>query len=546
MALSSTSRHQRKSMLPKPRPSSRISTSRRVISGDTTSRIARRVPSPLLVAMSCNNNNNGDGSGGVTVQAVRVAGYRPAGPPSELRIPWSAGWSVGQTDTSSDSQDQSKAPSSLTSRSPSPEVKKSAADHVSVDVLVQYPTPPISAEIRHERIFFKGQPQEGRGLGLGRTVPSTALAAAQHQDRGNHDPQVLAVLGATAARLARRPSRRPASVSTALTLTNTFSRVDNASARDSNGIGKMPALTRKKSAFVSNNFSGKENQRPRMHIRVPPPLVSSALTIPPRSNNRRTAVAQLPPSRAAPFRETLPASRPLVIRKQLHPLAVVAGLSSPVRSESDASGAVPILGSVTAAIQALVGDIDRFAKEWTEMFDELSTGADDPEDRLSKLNVSTRIRPIGQPEDMALLQVDNPVVAAAGVKGTPRQLQQGTSGSPAFVNTLQASTLAYTNAETVHFDVTPESLTHWQHRDKSLAKDVPEDGPVRDPNLLSQRLLTLNHYVRKKTNLRWSLLRQQIRRQTKHIITSCQKRSFETRLSKRLPRYRNISPLSLR
>lgn len=491
MALSSTSRHQRKSMLPKPRPSSRISTSRRVISGDTTSRIARRVPSPLLVA-------------NLTLPG---AGLRRAGSPSELRIPWSAGWSAGQTDTSSDSQNQmqSKAPSSLTSRSPSPEVKKRADDHVSVNVLVQFPTPPTtSAVIRHERFLLKGQPQEGRGLGLGRTAlaPAPAPAAAQHQDRENHDPQVLAVLGATAARRARRPSRRPASVSTtALTSTNsTFSRVDNVSARDSSGSGSMPALlTRKKSAFVSSNFSGKENRRPRMHIRVPPPPVSSALTIPPRSNHRRTAVVQPPPSRAAQFRETPPPSRPLVIRKQIPRLeAAAADPSSPVGSASDASGAVPVMGSVTAGIQALVGDIDRFAKEWTEMFDELSAGTEDPDDRLSKLNALTCIC---QLEDMAPLQVDNPVVAAAAGKGAPRELQQGTSESPVFVSTLQASTITCANAETVNFDVTPASLTRWQHRDKSLAKDVPEDGPVRDPDLLSQRLLTFNHYVRKETYL---------------------------------------------
>jgi hypothetical protein len=116
------------------------------------------------------------------------------------------------------------------------------------------------------------------------------------------------------------------------------------------------------------------------------------------------------------------------------------------------------------------------------MFDELSVVAEDPEDRLSKLDTSTRIR-TGQPKNTGLLQASNPAAAVAG-KRTLRQLQPGPSGSTASVNTLQASTLAGTNAEMVHFDVTPASQARWQHRDKSLVKDAPEDRPVRDPNLL--------------------------------------------------------------
>ena len=97
------------------------------------------------------------------------------------------------------------------------------------------------------------------------------------------------------------------------------------------------------------------------------------------------------------------------------------------------------------------------------MFDELTAGAEDPEDRLSKLDASIRIRHTSQ--------ADSSATAAAG-KGTPRQLQSGPSGSSTSVST-----------ETVHFDLTPASLTRWQHRDKSLAKDFPEDRPVRVPNL---------------------------------------------------------------
>jgi hypothetical protein len=371
MTLSSTSRQQRKSMLPnfpKPRPSSRI-TARRVTSGDTAYRIAWRVPSPLP-----------------------ESGLRRAGSPS--RIPWSA---AGQTRTSSGScptPDRSESSSSLMSRTPSSslEVKKRTGVNVQY-----YPTPPASAEVKHDR-FFKSQ--EGRGLGR------TTIPAAQHQG-------MRVVEAGTATPPARHPFRRPASVST----TSTFSRVDNASPRDASG-GGIPALnTRKKLAFMSNgNFSGKENRRPRMYTRVPPPSVASALTTipgPPRSI-RRTVVAQ-PPSRAASSRETPSPSRPLVVRKQL-PLAGTVD-SSPIRSASGASGALPVAGPV----QALIVDIDRFAKELTEMFDELSAGAEDPEDRLSKLDASIRIWPTSQPrpESTGPLQADNPTAAVG--KGKPRQ-----------------------------------------------------------------------------------------------------------------------------
>jgi hypothetical protein len=121
------------------------------------SRIARRVPSPLL-ATSCNNSSNT-----TTTQAVQVcsvancnltlseAGLRCAGSPS--RIPWLA---QGQTRTSTSSDlcptpGRRMAPSSLMSNapSPSPEVNKRSG------VGIQYPTPPVSAEIKHAR-FFQG------------------------------------------------------------------------------------------------------------------------------------------------------------------------------------------------------------------------------------------------------------------------------------------------------------------------------------------------------------------------------------------------------
>ena len=136
------------------------------------------------------------------------------------------------------------------------------------------------------------------------------------------------------------------------------------------------------------------------------------------------------------------------------------------------------------------------------MFDELSAGAEDSEDRLSKLGpASIRIRRTGQPEDAGFLQADNH--SAAARKGTPIQLQPVSSGPTASVSTLQASRLV----EKVDFDLTPANLTRWQHRDKYLVKSTPEDGPaVSDPQWLP--MLTFNHHVRKGI---YQVLRQQIR-----------------------------------
>ncbi|KAH9988652.1 hypothetical protein BJV77DRAFT_727827 [Russula vinacea] len=433
---SSTSRQQRKSMLPKPRPSSRITGSgpRRIASSETstvTSRIARRVPSPLLLTTaSCNNDPD------------LITQPRGGTAPHTHPVVVATDYNLLQLPT------KQSEPSST----PSPEAKKKW-----VDVNVQYRTlPPTtpSAEAKHER-FFTGQ----EGQGQGRTI---AIPTQQQQDTAeNYDPAAASLL----ARHAHAPPprrRRPASASTALSLSltnNGFSRVlDNSPPTHGGGDGIMPALAWKKSAVTrSVVVGGKENRRPtRMHTRVPPPPVPPVLApnIPPRSVRRTVVVAQ-PPSRptttttSSSFRET---SRPLVIRKQLPSHSLAAAGSSHVRSASGASGTLPVVGPVPAGIQALIGDIDRFAKDWTEMFDELSEGPEDG--RLSKLDAFIRIRPTGWSEDAGHLQADNTVTG----KG-----------------------LASTNGETVQFDVTLASLARWQQRDKSMVKDAPEkEKPERD------------------------------------------------------------------
>src|SRR5260370_42362538 len=123
------------------------------------------------------------------------------------------------------------------------------------------------------------------------------------------------------------------------------------------------------------------------------------------------------------------------------------------------------------------------------MLQDLSAHAEVPASRFPKFSPPIRIRPIARSriEDRGPFKADNP---AAG-KGT----------------------LASINGETVHFDITPASLTRWKHRNKSMVEDAPEeDKPVRKPSPLFQSCHHSNQYVRIETYQRWPLLRQQIRR----------------------------------
>jgi hypothetical protein len=428
MTLSSSSRQHRKSMLPTPRLSSRLS-SRRAASGDT-SRIARRVPSPLV-------RTSGNNSSITQARAPRPAATynlslpdmvpRRAGSPS--RIPWPSGQPSCPTP-----QEQSEA-SSLTDAldTPRPEVKR---------VDAQYSTPPASAETKNER--SKGQE--------GRVIPT------QHQDTETRDPALPA----------RQSSRRPAS--TALT---SFSRIENApsSPRDSG----PPALATKKSALARGGVSGKENRRPQTRTRVPAPPATSIAPIAPRSV-RRQPVAAAEPSRAS-FRETSP--RPLVIRKQPS-RSLGTGASQGHSQVGPDAAAAPVV--VPEGVKALMGDVDRFAKEWTEMFDDLFAGTDGREDGLSKLGASTRIHPAPQSESAGdPLRTESP---AAGKRAQELLLPEAL-GTAASVGTSQTSALESSNG--VHFDVTPASLARWQHRDNAMVRDAPVgEEPVREQPLYRQ------------------------------------------------------------
>lgn len=395
---------------------------------------------------------------------------------------------------SSWSPEQSEASSlvSSTDTIPSPEAKTRVNGSGNV---LQYRTPPplASAEIiKQERLVFKGLEGQGR--------TSTAIPE-QHNDLGeNRDLALPALPAAPPARLpASTGRRRPASVSTALTLslTNGLSRVDIGSPLDRDGDG-MSALAWKKSAVAftstSSSVSGKENRRPRRILaRVPPPPVVPVPTIPPRSI-RRSVVHQPSSRTSSPLRETSRQASPLVIRKRL-PSSHSIAAAEDSRSASGVSGALPVVGLVPAGIQVLIEDIDRFAKEWSEMFDKLSAdGAEDPKDTVSKLGASVHVRLTGQPEDAGPLQANN----SSPRKGTPsrKRLLPLSSGPAASINALQASTYG----ETVHLDVMRARLARWQHRDKAMVRDAPaEDKLVRKHNILFQRLPTFDYRVRNKT-----------------------------------------------
>ena len=431
MTLSSASRQHRKSMLPTPRLSSRIS-SRRAASGDT-SRIARRVPSPLLATP---HNNNGSTAAQARVPPPPAANCNLSLPKLSTRHAGSRSRTPGLVSgrTSCPTPEQSDASSSLMS-TPCPEVKKADA---------QFYAPHPSAAGPKDEQRLKAQE--------GRTVPT------QHQQPETRNPTTAA-----STRLQHPTARRP--VSTAFAAG--FSRIENTSSGDGAGAGARPSAARKKSSFTAS-VSGKENRQPQLRTRVPAPPITPPVavvpSVPPRSI-RRTVAVVAQPSRAS-SRESAP-PRPLVVRKRtLHAPAAGSPLGDSSRIRSAAAAGAPL--GFPAGIKALVEDIDCFAKGWTEMFDGLSAGAHGPEGRPSKLDSFARIHPTVQPENAGTCQADGP----ATEKRKHKFLFPGSAGS---VSTLQASPLVSTDGETVHVDLKPVNLARWQHRENATVKGASVD-----------------------------------------------------------------------
>jgi len=135
-----------------------------------------------------------------------------------------------------------------------------------------------------------------------------------------------------------------------------------------------------------------------------------------------------------------------------------------------------------------MGDIDRFSKEWTEMFNDLSTGSDRREDEVPRLDASPmRIHPPVRPGGTSAL---DPAYSAIGKQTQDRLVPA--SLEFAAVSRSRAWTLSSADGEMIQFDVTPASLARWQHRDNAMIKDTPaEEKLVRNPPFWMLSNLTL-------------------------------------------------------
>ncbi|KAI0255625.1 hypothetical protein BJV78DRAFT_688968 [Lactifluus subvellereus] len=392
MTLSSSSHQQRKSMLPTPHLLSSISSRRAAM--NNTSRIARRVPyPPLLVAPQASFHNTPVTQPNASVPPpagnwncnlhLPEFGSRRAGSPSRIPSP------SGQASCPTPGRG-SLSPSIRTLR-PSLERRR---------VEAHYPAPlgPASVETKNKRFKDQGDtnPVQHPGTDIGAPAPPV-----------------------------RHLPRHPASTALAA-----FSRVENSPPV---GGGPTLVLARKKSTLVTSS-NGKENCRPKAQARIresPPPVAAPVATIPLRPI-RRTAIAQR--SRAS-CRETL--QRPLVIRKRSPQSLPESSASAPGHSLAQVRSAAGASVIVPKGIKALMGDLDRFAKEWTVMSNNFFASAETTsrEDGFSNSDPSSRIHSTVKPENAEASQVDNPATGkVTGNYPVPRS-----SGSVASVNALKAS-----------------------------------------------------------------------------------------------------------
>ncbi|KAH9034100.1 hypothetical protein EDB85DRAFT_1948870 [Lactarius pseudohatsudake] len=425
MTLSSSSRQHRKSMLPTPRLSSRIGSRRTTTSGET-SRIARRVPSPMLAAPA-------SFVGGTSTHSSvpHPAASRSVAPPEfgTLRACFPSRIPSPSVQPSLPMPEQGE----LEAFSPAstPRVEGGSAE-------APYPTPPASVETKHVDERLNDQEK--------------VEPFARHQNTGARGP----------APRARHLSRRRES--TALT---SFSRTENGTPGDATSH----SIAHKKLAMTSSVI-GKENRRPPARARVIVPATPAVVVQPPPI--QPTTVTLIPSSEMSP--------RPLMIKKKPpHPL--VASPGQGLQAKSAAESAV-----VSPGIKALVGDLDRFATEWTGMFDELYASAGRHEGVFS--NASTRIHPTLESEAASASRGNDlgeqtrnleSGRTAGGTRPSPDsgKVEKMTavlltpSTSAASIGTIQASSLVRADGETVHFDVSAASLVRWQHRDNTMLKDAP-------------------------------------------------------------------------
>ena len=143
------------------------------------------------------------------------------------------------------------------------------------------------------------------------------------------------------------------------------------------------------------------------------------------------------------------------------------------------SAAEPSL--VPAGIQALIGDLDRFAKEWTGMFDELYA-------RTGRHCGELANTPMVESETPGTPQVDelgeqaskseNDRTAGGTRLSSDCGVQVGEMTATTLTPSVSANSIgtpqaSSTDGETVHFDISAASLVRWQHRDNTMLKDAP-------------------------------------------------------------------------
>ena len=412
MTLSSRSHQHRKSMLPAPCPSSRIGSTRPAM--DNTSRIARRVPHPPLAPRTSFHN-----------APITQAHVPPPSGNCSLHIPESSSRRAHSLSRIPSPSGQALYPT-LESSSLSPPIRTLRLEGKRVKA--HYLTPPASVETKNERFKDQGD---------------TNLVQHHSTD-----------IGAPALPV-RHPSRHLAS-----TTLVAFSRTENSSPVDG---GLTLVLARKKSTLATSS-NGKENCRSKAQARIheSPPLAAGPVAIIPLRSIRRTAIVQR--SRAS-SRETL--QRPLVIRKRSSKSLPASSAPENLRARSAASASV----LVPNGIKAIMGDLDRFAKEWTVMFSNLftSAGTTSREDGLSNSNLSSRIHSTIKLGRVEASLAENPAIG----KVTANYPVPRPSGSVSSVNALKASSLVSSDGEMVNFDVTAVSLSRWQHNGNVMLKDVP-------------------------------------------------------------------------
>ena len=405
-------------MLPIPRPSSRIG-SRRITSGDT-SRISRRIQSPMLAA-----------------PASLISG-----PSTHPRVPHPAASRILPP------PEFSTRRACLPSRIPSPSIQTSCPTSEQSEtsstasiprteggsVEGPHPTPPASVETSIND-------QEGC---------AKVESFAQHQNADAWGPP---------APHARYPSRRRES--TALT-TNSFSRAENSTLGDATShpvANEKPAMT--------SNVSGKENCRPPARVRV---IVPAPLTVVvPSRPTRRSAVPLVPSSQMSP--------RPLLIEKK----SLMASPGQVLQAKSAAESSF-VQAGIKALIGELDHFAKEWTGMFDELHAGAGCHGGEVADASTHIQPIVESETPGtlQVDDLGG-QTNNSengrtaggIILSSDCREQAGEMTAQLTPSASLVSSIGSIQASSTDGECDHFDVSAASLVRWQHRDNTMLKDAP-------------------------------------------------------------------------